>query len=54
MGDKIKDMNTDNKGEVDNKNPHVMEDVMEELEQRNLEMASLLKASDKSRQVRCL
>jgi chromosome segregation ATPase len=50
MGDKIKDMNTDNKGEVDNKNPHVMEDVMEELEQRNLEMASLLKASDKSRQ----
>jgi len=31
-------------------NPHVMESVLEELEQRNLEMASLLKASDKHRQ----
>jgi len=52
MDQKIKDMDKEKESGVDvnDKNPHVYEGVMEELEQRNLEIASLLKASDKSRQ----
>jgi len=51
MDQKIKDMDTEKaSADVNQHNPHVMDSVMEELEQRNLEMASLLKASDKSRQ----
>merc|ERR1719171_2054893 len=49
MDQRIKDMKSKS-ADGNNLNPQVMEDVMEELEQRNLEMASLLKASDKSRQ----
>ena len=51
MDKKIKDMEKGRTvADINEKNPHVMDSVMEELEQRNLEIASLLKASDKSRQ----
>lgn len=44
---KMKEMEDSKEG--DQSKPHIVNDVMDELEQRNLEMASLLKSSEKNR-----